>query len=1033
MRKKRSLIQIYLVSLIALAAVPVALNGVIWIATEYDKFTDQSDNLRKTFVESRSELLKREVAKAMDYIEYKESQLNRTLYQELRQEVAVALALIANMHKQSAATESRSKILARVRSTIEPLRFHEQKGFFFALQGTGRALLPPLHPQSRERLRQSAMLEQFTVQVKNATQNKNQSTLEFRFSDRGSDDTHRNVSFVYYYKPLDLYIGASVYLRDEIDRIKQEVIDRLAAVPFDVDSSVLFVTEYSGKQLVNPYNPDMLGKLQPGMDRVVDVLSQEEGGQGKLVELEWRRPGGQQRSPAVSYVELYPEWNWVVGAGFFLDEYYALLEAERQALEARVMNHTLFISAIAVALMIVATLVARRLAHLNAQGFHRFQEFFAKASESSTRINVSELPFAEFEELAHHANYMVRTRSETEYALKLSERRFQLALDASQSHLWDLDMEHDRIAVGESFYRQLGYEVPPDSVSLNKFSQIFHPEDVHVLHNLVAVNGSDDGSHSVEFRVRDNAGRYRWILSRGDIVDTSADGSPHRAMGIMSDISERKQMEGELVNARIAAEDANHAKSQFLSSASHELRTPLNGVLGYVQLLQRQKKLPEESQGYLDAIENCGQHLLNLINDVLDLAKVESGTFSISLHTANLRDILASVSDILRQRAQAKKLGYEHKVSSQVPDLIRTDEVKLRQILVNLLGNAVKFTEEGKVTLEVDFDEDRNVLLFSVIDTGVGIPQEKIKSIFEPFSRVNEHDGKGTGLGLAICRRLCEAMGGELSVTSVMGKGTTFAFDIPVGDQGIIQRDRRKGVELEVEKEKLPDLSDLTIVVADDNADNRTVLKGMLESLAKSVHVAADGGEVLDLLPRKAIDLILLDYKMPKMDGLTCLREIRANSEYNEIVVIMVTASAELDTQSRAFEYGCNDYVAKPVQFEDLLKVIAKHVRTGTAEDRGAKGRGAEGRDRTSAPAVASVPLNSETETNEAAYDGPPLPIEDRKTLLELLALGDIAAMSEFCESHKDSEYGGYADYAYNLLQNFDFQGLKDLLQANDD
>ncbi|CAN0300175.1 unnamed protein product, partial [Chrysoparadoxa australica] len=191
--------------------------------------------------------------------------------------------------------------------------------------------------------------------------------------------------------------------------------------------------------------------------------------------------------------------------------------------------------------------------------------------------------------------------------------------------------------------------------------------------------------------------------------------------------------------------------------------------------------------GYLDAIENCGQHLLTLINDVLDLAKVESGTVSISMHTANLRDILASVGDILRQRAQAKNLGYEHKVSGSVPDLIRTDEVKLRQILVNLLGNAVKFTEEGKVTLEVDFDEERKVLLFSVIDTGVGIPDDKIKGIFEPFRRVNEHDGKGTGLGLAICRRLCEAMGGELTVSSTLGKGTTFSFDIPLDEQGLIQ------------------------------------------------------------------------------------------------------------------------------------------------------------------------------------------------------------------------------------------------------
>lgn len=1027
MRKKRSLIQIYLVSLIALAAVPVAINGAVWIATEYEEFTTQSDNLRKTFVDSRTELLKREVAKALDYIDYRQSQLNRSLYQELRQEVAVALALMANVHKQFATTDSRQQMLARVRSAIEPLRFREQKGFFFALQGNGSALLSPLHPQSRERLRDSVMLRNFAEQIKAATRTKNQGILEFRFSDQGSEQVHRNVSFVYYYKPLDLYIGASVYLRDEIERVKQEVVDRLAAVPFDVDSSVLFVTDYSGKQLVNPYNPDMLGKLQSGMDAVVEVMQAEGLNEGRLVELEWQRPGGRQRSPAVSYVQLYPEWNWVVGAGFFLDEYYALMESERQALQERVINHTLFISSVALALMFVATLVARRLARLNAQGFHRFQEFFAKASESSTRIDVKELPFAEFEELAHHANYMVQTRSETEYALKLSEHRFQLALQASQSHLWDLDIENDRIAIGEGFYRQLGYQNPPDSVSLQRFSMMCHPEDVDVLGGMVGSSDSPYDTVSVEFRVRDNAGVYRWILSRGDIVDVSDSGEPQRALGIMSDITERKRMEEELVQARITAEDANHAKSQFLSSASHELRTPLNGVLGYVQLLQRQKKLPPESQGYLDAIENCGQHLLTLINDVLDLAKVESGTVSISMHTANLRDILASVGDILRQRAQAKNLGYEHKVSGSVPDLIRTDEVKLRQILVNLLGNAVKFTEEGKVTLEVDFDEERKVLLFSVIDTGVGIPDDKIKGIFEPFRRVNEHDGKGTGLGLAICRRLCEAMGGELTVSSILGKGTTFAFDIPLDEQGLIQHDRRKGPGQDITDQALAALSALRVVVADDNADNRIVMKGMLESVVDTVHLAADGSEVMNILQQEEVDLVLLDYKMPGMDGLDCVREIRRNPDYENIVVIMVTASAELDTQSKALDYGCNDYVSKPVQYEELMRVIARHVGLDVSDQ-----TVQDGSVREDSFAVVAVNSGNGAADSGAAYEGPAFPEDDRKILLELLALGDIAAMSEFCESHTSGEYASYAKYAKSLLQNFDFQGLKQLLQVTD-
>lgn len=1016
MRRKRSLIQIYLVSMIALAAVPVAINGAIWIVTEYDSFTEQSENLRRTFVDSRTELLKREVDKALDYIDFKRTQLDRRLQQELRQEVAVALALIGNIHKQFAASETQEQMRIRVRDSIAPLRFHDQRGFFFALHGDSDVLLAPLHPDSRERLRQSDMLRAFSRQVRDAARDNKRNLLEFRFSgNRGDSEPQRNISFIYYYKPLDLYVGASVYLRDEVERIQQEVVERLSAVPFDTDSSVLLVTDITGKQLVNPYNPAMVGKRQPGMERVAELLRGRATSEGELVELQWQRATGRGVSPAYTYVTLQPDWNWLVGAGFFLDEYYALMEAERAELEQRVMRHTLFISSVALALMIVATLVARRLAMLNAQGFRSFQEFFAQASERSTQIDVRELPFAEFEELARHANYMVETRSQTEHALKLSERRFQLALDASQSHLWDLDMSSDVIVVGAGFYKSLGYPPPPEGVPMQRFGSIFHRDDFEELRQLLSSADVQTKGISFEFRVRDNAGIYHWILTRGDIVEVRSDGTPRRAMGIMSDITERKRMEEELVSARIAAEDANHAKSQFLSSASHELRTPLNGVLGYVQLLQRQKKLPEESQGYLDAIENCGQHLLNLINDVLDLAKVESGTFSVDLHTANVRDILSSVGDILRQRAEAKQLGYEHKVSSRVPELVRTDEVKLRQILVNLLGNAVKFTDSGKVTLTLDFDPERRALLFSVRDTGSGIPADKIREIFEPFRRVNEHDGKGTGLGLAICRRLCEAMGGELSVVSEIGKGSTFSFEIPLlEDDAFIEQDRRRDRK---EVSAGPrQVSGLSVIIADDNADNRRVMEGMLESVVDNVFEAANGVEVLDLLREHPVDLVLMDYRMPEMDGLECTRRIKGDPALRDTAVIMVTASAGLDTRAHAFEAGCDAYLSKPVQIDDLINVIAEHCGKPVDEDNGSETAA------TNAPAV-----------TEPHYEGEPLPAEEREALLDLLALGDIAAMNTFCQARLRGEHQGYVRHAQTLLKNFDFQSLKELLRGDEE
>ncbi len=1026
MRRKRSLIQIYLVSLIALAVIPVAILGYIWFASEYERFTDQSQNWRDTFVESRHELLRREVNKAVEYIDYKRSQLKRRLNQELRQEVAIALALIGNVHKEYGRGAGDTETLERVRDILAPLRFHDGKGFFFALSGDNQTLLAPLHPENRQRLPHDDRLLSFSRQIQEATAGKKQSFLEFRFKKQTASRTsaERNLSFVYYYKPLDLYVGASVYVRDEIRRIQQEVIDRLSAVPFDPDSSVLFVTDLQGKQLVNSYNPEQLGQSLPGIDAlVVQSLIDDEGeAPGKLVDLQWTRRDQNLKAPAASYIRADTDWGWVIGSGFFLDKLNAMIEEERRALQERVTETVMFIAFIAFGLMMVAAVVARRLAALNAKVFSTFQEFFAEASKRSTRIQIDELPFAEFVRLAEDANYMVETRSATERALKLSERRFQLALDASQNHLWDLDLQTGLMSVGDGFYRQLGYPESDDKVDISAFKRICHPNDYQVLSEVLGSWETQSTGLSIEFRVIDNDGHYHWILTRGDVVESDSSGKPLRAMGIMSDISERKRMEQELVEARIAAEDANHAKSQFLSSVSHELRTPLNGVLGYAQLLQRQQGLPEKSRNYLGAIESCGQHLLNLINDVLDLAKIESGNLNIEYRPVNVADALSSVSDIVRQRAEAKGLEYRQHIAANVPARFRTDEVKLRQILVNLLDNAVKFTHAGYIELDLVVDDAREYVHFTVTDSGIGIPPEQLQEIFEPFRQVNQNDGKGTGLGLSICRRLCEAMGGELTVSSEVDKGTVFHVLLPVrGAEEGTEVGGDMAAELAVTAVPTaatpPMLSPkLSVIVADDNTVNREVLVGMLQEHVSLIREACNGREVLELLKAAPADLVLMDLRMPEMDGIEATRAIKANPDTHDTLVFMVTASAGVETIERTREAGADAFVAKPVQFEELLRTIAEHGEQEAAAE----------------PASAAAAHSNGGGAATAAV-AVTLPEASRDKLLELLSVGDIAAMESAFDALAKShpECRDAANRGRQLLSQFDFDGLQLLLRTS--
>src|SRR5690606_12700244 len=359
----------------------------------------------------------------------------------------------------------------------------------------------------------------------------------------------------------------------------------------------------------------------------------------------------------------------------------------------------------------------------------------------------------------------------------------------------------------------------------------------------------------------------------------------------------------------IAAEDANHAKSLFLSSISHELRTPLNGVLGYAQILLRDHDASAEQRHNLRAIESCGQHLLTLIDDVLDLAKIESGTIEIQRTPCDLYDLLESVSNIVRERVEHKGLLYSLIIDEEVPATALVDEVKLRQILVNLLGNAAKFTPRGGITLKVELRGD-DELLFQVSDTGVGIPQSKQREIFQPFQQLHSAQG-GTGLGLPISQRLCEAMGGTLTLQSAPGMGSCFTFNLPF--------ERATGAGISNPQRSAYQVIDtggkaITVMVVDDNPINRQVLAGMLRASGVDVVEAEHGQDALDQLRARPLPLVLMDVRMPVMDGYAATAAIKSDASLRGTVVIAVSASVFPEVIARMRAEGCDDFVTKPVR-----------------------------------------------------------------------------------------------------------------------
>jgi signal transduction histidine kinase/ActR/RegA family two-component response regulator len=395
--------------------------------------------------------------------------------------------------------------------------------------------------------------------------------------------------------------------------------------------------------------------------------------------------------------------------------------------------------------------------------------------------------------------------------------------------------------------------------------------------------------------------------------------------------AELRQANDDLRAAMARAEVANRAKSAFLASMSHELRTPLNAILGYTQILKRDKSLTPPQQTGISTIQQGGHHLLALINDVLDLSRVEAGKMEFHPKPVRLGELLTVVADIMRVRAEQKHLHFELELVGGLPLAISVDETRLRQVLLNLLGNALKFTDRGSVRLRVtplpraEGDAlDLARLRFEVLDTGIGIAADHAELIFRPFEQVGDASRRagGTGLGLAISRQLVQLMGGELNVDSSSGKGSRFWFDVPML---VVEEPGATVAGAQIATGYLGPRK--TILVVDDVAANRALLRDLLGALGFSMLEADNGQSALRQVQVATPDLVLLDMVMPDMDGIETTRRLRADARTANTPVLMISASSTPEEEQRSLEVGANAFLAKPVNEQDLLREIGAHLR----------------------------------------------------------------------------------------------------------
>ncbi len=610
---------------------------------------------------------------------------------------------------------------------------------------------------------------------------------------------------------------------------------------------------------------------------IIEKAKQTKNGDCEFTTYSWRNPGEESPRRKVAAATYFEPWDWVIGVGTYEDD---------------------------------------------------FQDAIARVDQAASRLIFwgfigALTAFALCGMLGLVESRQIAAMKEAEQALRESERRLTNIIDFLPDATFAIDRDGKVIAWNRAIEemthvpaeRMLGcgnhaYAVPFYGEARPILVDLIFKDDTEIeaYYRSIRRKGTQLIAESVSSRLPGGRDTYLWIVA-APLYDSS--GQLIGAIESIRDITELRQ-------ARDEAQAANRAKTIFLANMSHELRTPLNAVLGFSELMQEDATLSENQKENLSVIKRSGTHLLGLINDVLEISRIEAGRVTREETSFDLWSTLETIKDMMRSRAKAKGLSFILECDPTLPRYVKADERKLKQVILNLAGNAVKFTQQGKITLRAKEENEGTILRFQVEDTGPGIDAQTIPGLFEPFAQGRPQQ-EGAGLGLFISRKLVEFMGGKISVVSEPGKGSVFSFDIRCEAAA---RAEIASTEVHRVASLAPGQPSPRILVAEDILENRLLMTKMLRSRGFEVVEAVNGAEAVELFEDRQPDLVLMDMRMPVMDGYEAIRRIRSTQRGRAIPIFAVTASAFEEERQKILAIGADDFIRKPVQGSELFEKI---------------------------------------------------------------------------------------------------------------
>ncbi len=935
-QSKRSIPQLFMIYMLVLSLTLTMILGIFWIYETYTQFKKDAEKMQEELLEEKKFDIKNETEKVIDYIEYKRSQADSNFKENIKAKVLEAYNISTYIYEQNKQRKSKQQIKKDIKNALYPIRFNNNKSYIFIFDMKGDCVLLPGNDEleGKNFLTIETGQEKYPVkEIINEIEQKKEGFFKWFPNENLSDSLlTKKVSFVKYFAPFDWWIGTGGYYASNAGELQNEILKRVSNIRFGKEGYI-FINTYNGVSLLANGKLTIPPKKRWEVTASDTLNSSEDVRQaanqpgGAYVEYKWKKLSESAFTPKVSYIKSYPDWEWIIGAGVYIDDIDKTITREKNQLFKTVRSQILRISIILLVSLLFINLIARYISQKTKLNFAVFTSFFEKAARESTKIDESELNFKEFEIMAHAANQMIDERNLIEESLERQHSLLRYLIDSIPDLIYFKNKKGTYLGCNKAYEKFIGL----------KEKQLTGKTDFDLLPEKEADKNSEldqqilfSGQKAIRYEDTLTNSQGKDILF--DTVRTPFFDSRKNVLGIICisrDITDMKKVQQDLEKAKEKAEESDKLKSAFLANMSHEIRSPMNAIIGFSRLLAHPNLTKDKRKEYIDLITSSGNNLLNLINDIIDIAKIEAGQLKIKQGNCSVNKMISELKitfdkeKISRGRADIK---IKTSKAKKQPDFaIKTDPLRLRQIISNLITNALKFTPSGYIEFGYNFPSEKEIR-FYVKDTGIGISKDKINKIFERFGQVENREisnRTGTGLGLAISEHLTYLLGGELQVESVYGEGSTFYFTIPLKKADSTKQ--KSSIEATRKKYSWKGLS---ILVAEDNPINQKLISDTIGMYINGVQIeeADNGREAIKKLDQNNYDLILMDIRMPEMDGYETTVYIRnkMKSPKNKTPILGLSAHAMKEEKMKCLSLGMDAYLTKPFKLDEFFEAIDK-------------------------------------------------------------------------------------------------------------